>query len=70
MMRQHALLVGSFCTPTLQHFPRAAEQRAEQLLSSGLQALYSETTGFVKRKMHKVQFDIEPPLSGRFQLLQ
>lgn len=51
-------------------FLHAAHQRAKQVLSSGHQALYSKPAGFVKRQVHKAQFDIEPVLSGRFHLVQ
>lgn len=48
-----------------ENFLRAAEQTAKQLFSSGLQALYSKPTRFMKRKMHKVQFDIELTLKWK-----
>lgn len=53
-----------------ERFLHAADQRAKQVLSKGYQALYSEPAGFMKRQVHKVQFDIELILSGRFRLVQ
>lgn len=65
------LICGKFlCSYAAENFLYAADQRAKQLLSSELQALYSKPTRFMKRKMQKVQFDIELTLSGRFQLVQ
>lgn len=65
MINQH---VESSCTFLLLNKLHAAGQGAKLLLSVG--SRHSKPMSFVKRKMHKAQFDIELTLSRRFQLAQ